>query len=118
MLRRVVYFFLGLQLPLVNGFFPGVGSKPAQHRLVLLLLADFFLVAAMRTRSLGQWLVGCACDLEPFDETDTIRLPCDRTKGMSLTSVSVAFVQAAQIAGAELSRFKATLARLMGLRAH
>ena len=37
---------------------------------------------------------------------------------VAVNPASVKFVQAAQIAGAELGRFKATLARLMGLRAH
>jgi hypothetical protein len=37
---------------------------------------------------------------------------------VAVNPASVKFVQAAQIAGAELTRFKATLARLMGLKAH
>ncbi len=37
---------------------------------------------------------------------------------VAVNPASVKFVQAAQLAGAELGRFRATLARLMSLRAH
>lgn len=43
--RAALFFFAplaGLQLPLLNGSFPGTGSYPSQH---LFLLEAFFLVA-------------------------------------------------------------------------
>jgi hypothetical protein len=60
---------LGLQLPLVRGFFPGTGSNPGQQGLTLSadFFADFFVVVMLisdwpglrEAACLTRYLVGC-----------------------------------------------------------